>query len=110
MSDSKGDIAEAEMFARNRHKNQKKKDGITPYFEHLEGVVYRLKSIGVTESDVICAAWLHDVLEKTDTTLDEIIQRFGRRTATLVLSLTKNQDLPKKEAEELAAQINFSVS
>lgn len=93
-------IKSAMNFAQKKHKNQKKKDGITLYINHLEGVVHRIKNLGITDTNVICAAWLHDVLEESDTTFDELIQRFGRETAMLVLSLSKNSDLPKKEAEE----------
>lgn len=89
----------ARDFAQEKHKNQKRGDGTTSHFDHLEGVVYRLKSIGITDSNVICAAWLHDILEKTDVTLDEIIQRFGKEVAVLVLSLTKSKDIPKKDIE-----------
>jgi len=89
----------ARDFAQEKHKNQKKSDGVTSHFEHLEGVVYRLKSIGIADSNVICAAWLHDILEKTDVTLDEVIQRFGKESAVLVLSLTKSKDIPKKDIE-----------
>jgi (p)ppGpp synthase/HD superfamily hydrolase len=93
-------IKSAEKFAQEKHKNQKRQDGVTTHIKHLEEVVYRLKNLGVTETDVLCAAWLHDTLEKTDTSLEEIIQRFDRKIGTLVLSLTKNADLPKKDMEK----------
>ena len=91
-------LKNAKDFACEKHKNQKR-GGNTPYVDHLEGVVFRLKNIGITDTEVICAAWLHDILEKTDVTFDELIQRFGKETATLVLSLTKSKDVPKKDIE-----------
>lgn len=98
MDDSETRIKNARDFAYQKHRNQKR-NGDVPYTDHLEGVVFRLKNLGVTDTEVICAAWLHDVLEKTDATLDELIQRFGKETATLVLSLTKSKDIPKKDIE-----------
>ena len=92
-------INNAKKFAQERHKNQTKKDQTTSYFEHLEGVVYRLKNLGVTDSNTICAGWLHDILEKTETTFEEINERFGREVAIFVLSLSKNNKLSNKERE-----------
>ncbi len=99
MEDADDRILKAEKFAREKHKNQTKRDGVTSLIEHLEGVVFRLKNLGITDKDVISAAWLHDILEKTDVTFEEIIQRFGRDVATMVLSLSKNSNLSRKERE-----------
>ena len=74
-------------------------DGKTPYWKHLEGVVNRLKNLGITDEDLLCAAWLHDTMEDTDTTFDDIYQRFGRNVAVMVSSVSKNTSLPKKEKE-----------
>lgn len=92
-------VIRAEKFAREKHKNQKRRDGVTPYSDHLEGVVNRLKNLGVSNSDVISAAWMHDTIEKTDTSFEEINQIFGNTISVLVLSLTKNFNLPQKERE-----------
>ena len=100
MIDFETQVLKAEKFARKKHKNQMKKDGTTLQIDHSEGVVFRLKNIGITDADVICAAWLHDILEKTETSLEEIIQLFGKRTATLVLSVTKDTDLPRQKIED----------
>lgn len=90
----------AENFARERHSGMTRKDGTTTYFEHLSGVVARLKNLGMTNEDVMCAAWLHDILEDTNTTFDEIEQRFGDKVAVLVLSLSKDMSLSKAKQEE----------
>ena len=99
MRNSEEKILNAKKFALDKHKNQTKKDGVTSYNDHLEGVVFRLKNLGITDADIISAAWLHDTLEKTDATFDEIIQRFGREVATVVLSLSKNTSLARKDME-----------
>jgi len=40
---------------------------------------------------VLCAGWLQDILEHTDTSFDELFEKFGRRVSTLILSLTKTK-------------------
>ena len=99
MEDTTDVVLGAKKFAQEKHKNQKRKDGITPYSDHLEGVVNRLKNLGVTDKDVLCAAWLHDIIEDTDTTFDQISERFGREVAVIVLSLSKDQNIPKNNRE-----------
>ena len=92
-------IGKAQRFACEKHKNQKRKDSVTPFSEHLEGVVNRLKNLGITNQDVLCAAWLHDTIEHTETTFDEINEIFGNTISVLVLSLSKNSELSRKEKE-----------
>jgi guanosine-3',5'-bis(diphosphate) 3'-pyrophosphohydrolase len=92
-------VDKAQKFAYEKHRNQKRKDGVTPFSDHLEGVVSRLKNLGISNQDVLCAAWLHDILEDTDTTFDEINDIFGNSISVLVLSLTKDSELSKKERE-----------
>lgn len=95
----------AQDFARKKHKGQTRRNGKTPFFEHLEAVVSRLKSIGITNDDVLCAGWLHDTMEDTNTTFDEISELFGKQVALLVLSLSKDESLPKKEKESNYAKL-----
>ena len=93
-------LLDAENFAKERHSGMLKKDGVTTHYEHLTGVVTRIKNLGVTDEDVLCAAWLHDIIEDTETRFDEIDKRFGSRIAVLVLSLSKDKQLPKRLQEE----------
>ena len=99
LENSENIASKAQKFAYEKHKNQKRKDGVTPFSEHLEGVVNRLKNLGVVNQDVLCAAWLHDIIEHSDTTFDEINEIFGNTISVLVLSLTKDSELAKKERE-----------
>lgn len=94
----------AKKFALEKHKNQKRPDGITPFHKHLEGVVFRLKNLGVTNIEILSSAWLHDVLEKSDTTFDEVNDIFGNSISVTVLSLTKNPTLSSKEIESQYVQ------
>ena len=99
MENSADIVIGAKKFAHEKHKNQKTRNGIIPYSDHLEGVVSRLKNLGITDKSIICAAWLHDIIEKTDVNFDQINERFGREVAVTVLSLTKDHNLPKKDRE-----------
>jgi len=90
----------AENFAKERHVGMMRKDGVTSFYDHLSGVVARLKNLGVTDEDVLAAAWLHDTLEDTKTIFVELNSRFGSKVAVLVLSLSKDRSLPKASQEE----------
>ncbi len=92
-------VETAELYAKDKHKGMTRKDGITTYSSHLESVVSYLKSLGVTDEDVLCSGWLHDAIEDTDTTFDDLYSRFGNKVAVLVSTLSKDRKLPKKERE-----------
>ena len=83
-------LENAELFAKSKHAKKKKKSGTT-YSIHLENVVNRLKSLGVIDEEILCTGWLQDILEETDTSFDELFEKFGRRIAVLTLSLTKTK-------------------
>jgi (p)ppGpp synthase/HD superfamily hydrolase len=90
----------AENFAKERHLGMIRKDSNTPHHEHLAAVVARLKNLGVTDEDTLSAAWLHDIIDYTDTSFDELDQRFSSRVAVLVLSMSKDKSLPRSIQEE----------
>lgn len=92
-------LESAELFAKGKHSGIMQADGTTPYWKHLESVVSRLKNIGINDENVLCAAWLHDVMEHTDVTFDDIYQRFEQNVAVMVLSISKDKKLPKKDQE-----------
>ncbi len=93
------DIVQAKNFAKKKHAGQLRKNGKTTTFSHLQDVVKNLKKMKVTDEDVICAGWLHDTIEDTDTDYDMIKDRFGKRVADIVVSVTKDNRLPKKQRE-----------
>lgn len=93
-------VQSAENFAKERHVNSIRIDlNISPQ-EHLASVVARLKNLGVSDEDVLSAAWLHDTINDTQTSFDEIDQRFGSRVAVLVLSISKDKSLSRSVQEE----------
>ena len=90
----------AEKFAKERHSGMTGKDGITPHYEHLVAVTARLKNLGIVDEDVISASWLHDIIDYTQTSFDELDQRFGSKVAVLVLAISKDKSLPRIKQEE----------
>ncbi len=80
-------ILKAYEFADSKHKNQLRKSG-EPYIIHPLQVAYILATIELDES-TICAALLHDVVEDTDITHEDIINEFGQEIADMVDGVTK---------------------
>jgi len=96
-------LRNAELFAKKKHSG-KSTNGST-YSKHLEDVVNRLKSLGVND-DQLCAGWLHDILEDTDTSFDDLYDKFGTTITVLVSSLSKNMSIPRKQRnKEYAKQL-----
>lgn len=93
-------VQNAELYAKKMHAGHMRKDGVTSYTKHLEDVVNRLKSLGVIKSELLCAGWLHDTIEDTETSFDDIYEKFDSTVAVLVTSLTKDMSLPRKKREE----------
>ena len=92
-------IESAELFAKERYVGRTRNDNAT-YLDHLKGVVNRMKNIGITDPEVLAAAWLHGIIEETNTTFDEIDKRFGSRIAVLVLASHKDKNLPRDKIEK----------
>ena len=93
-------VKSAELFAKNKHAGQFRPDGTTPYSKHLDDVVNRLKSLGVIDEHILCAGWLHDTIENTDTTFDDLYEQFESEIAVLVSSLSKDMTLSRKKREQ----------
>jgi (p)ppGpp synthase/HD superfamily hydrolase len=85
-------LDEAIAFAVQRHGDQRRPAG-EPYAEHLlEALEVLVDAVGERDPDTLRAAVLHDVVEDTPTTLDEVRERFGARVAELVGWVTKTGD------------------
>ncbi|XP_015188729.1 PREDICTED: guanosine-3',5'-bis(diphosphate) 3'-pyrophosphohydrolase MESH1 isoform X3 [Polistes dominula] len=96
-------IIKCTNFAAEKHKNQKRKDPAqTPYINHPIGVANILLHEGdVYDPVVILAALLHDTVEDTDTSFDEIEQEFGYTVSQVVQEVTDDKTLPKAERKRL---------
>ena len=80
-------IEEAIVYASNKHKDQKRKDG-SPYIIHPLAVAAIVAEIGL-DCDAVLASILHDCIEDTDASHDEIAGLFGETVAELVEGVTK---------------------
>lgn len=81
------DLAEVLEFARRAHGEQRRKYTGAPYIEHPIEVAGLVQSV-TTDTDVIAAALLHDVIEDTRFGYTDILVAFGRRVAKLVEEVT----------------------
>uniref|UniRef100_A0A0P4WVQ1 Guanosine-3',5'-bis(diphosphate) 3'-pyrophosphohydrolase MESH1 n=1 Tax=Scylla olivacea TaxID=85551 RepID=A0A0P4WVQ1_SCYOL len=89
-------------FSAIKHRKQRRKDPQqTPYINHPIGVAYLLVEAGVEDVDVLQAALLHDTVEDTDTSPQELQDVFGPRVAGLVAEVTDDKSLPSKERKRL---------
>ena len=96
-------LDETVEFAVTWHADQVRPAG-EPYVEHLlEALRVLVEAIGVTDVDVLRAAVLHDVVEDTPCTLDQVRERFGDRVAELVDWVTKSEPADGESPEQARA-------
>lgn len=88
-------ILRAAAVARDAHKGQTRKYSGRPYITHPGRVAAQASTLhrltGATEA-LVAAAWLHDTVEDTDLTLDDIKESFGEEIASIVHGLTNQFD------------------
>ena len=104
-SDKQYDVSKiicAYDFAAEAHKEQFRQSG-EPYIVHPLAVAYILVELGM-DTDTICAALLHDVVEDTVFTLTDVKKRIGEEVAMLVDGLTKLEKIPLFSQEEQQAE------
>nr|KAF6399219.1 HD domain containing 3 [Molossus molossus] len=106
MGSEAAQLLEAADFAAHKHRRQRRKDPEgTPYINHPIGVARILThEAGITDIVVLQAALLHDTVEDTDTTLDEVELHFGAQVRRLVEEVTDDKTLPKLERKRLQVE------
>lgn len=99
-------ILEAARFAARKHHGQFRKGADPePYIVHPLEVSNLLTSVGkVEDPEILIAAILHDTIEDTETTADEITELFGSRVTRIVLEVTDDKSLPKQRRKELQVE------
>ena len=110
-----GDLAlllKALAFAAHKHRDQRRKDAeASPYINHPIALADVLVNEGgVTDTEVLSAALLHDTVEDTDTTPDELERVFGPRIARIVAEVTDDKNLPKAERKRLQVEHAATIS
>ena len=90
-------------FAADKHRNQRRKDEeASPYINHpiMLAKILAVEG-GVEDGLVLSAAVLHDTIEDTETSYEELAAQFGREIADVVLEVTDDKALPKAERKRL---------
>lgn len=95
-------VDRAYRFAEEKHGDQRRASGI-PYILHPTSVACILAELGM-DSESLAAALLHDVVEDTPVTLEEIVARFGQEIADLIDGVTKLGKIPYSSREEQQAE------
>jgi GTP diphosphokinase / guanosine-3',5'-bis(diphosphate) 3'-diphosphatase len=105
----------AMKFSAEKHRNQRRKDEqASPYINHPIEVANVLWTVGdVYDVTTIVGALLHDTIEDTNTTPEEILDNFGEDVLALVLEVTDDKSLPKQERKikqiEKASSLSFGA-
>lgn len=89
----------AKQFAKHAHEGQKRKNSDVPYVTHPIRVAERLENTGASD-ELICAGYLHDVVEDTLYTIADIERHFGPKVAKLVAAHTEDKSKSWQERKE----------
>lgn len=90
-------------FAARKHRFQRRKDEeASPYINHPIAVANVLATeAGILDPVTLCAAVLHDTIEDTETTADELEEMFAAKITQIVLEVTDDKSLPKEVRKQL---------
>ena len=100
------DLMRAVDYAARQHTAQRRKgERAEPYVNHLTEVAALLADATAGADPVlVMAGLLHDTLEDTDTTFEDLEQRFGSDVASLVAEVTDDKSLPKEQRKRLQVE------
>jgi len=95
-------VSEAADLAARRHSGMARKGrGNEPYINHLAEVANLLSAAtDGADAELVAAGWLHDTVEDTETTREELAEKFGNRVAALVVEVTDDMTLPTNERRQ----------
>ena len=106
-------VERAKDFATLAHQGQIRRYTNEPYIEHPRRVVQTLVMYGLLTPEVLAAAWLHDVVEDSEVSIEEIESEFGAAVAGMVGALTEppKEELPhlNRAARKQRQQAKLSV-
>lgn len=96
-------ILRAAEFAAHKHRDQRRKDaGASPYINHPLALANVLRNEGgILDPVILAAALLHDTLEDTETTYEELRGQFGQEIADVVVEVTDTKWLAKHSRKRL---------
>ena len=92
-------IIRATYFAGEKHRMQRRGDAeSTPYINHpLELAAILTEEARISDVNILCGALLHDTIEDTETTREELVNFFGEKIAALVMEVTNDMSLKSQE-------------
>ena len=95
-------ILKAAHFAAKKHRDQRRKDKhASPYIIHPISVALEIEQTGgVNDPEILAAALLHDTIEDTETTPEELEEQFGEKVCKYVLEVTDDKNLLKDERKK----------
>ena len=98
-----GLVIRAIEFAAQKHRMQRRKDSdASPYINHPIALMHVLCiDGGITDPEILAAAALHDTIEDTETTGEELEREFGSVIASIVSEMTDDKSLLKAERKRL---------
>ena len=104
-------LFKALAFSAEKHRTQKRKDiEESPYINHPIALANILAQRWVIDENVLCAAILHDTLEDTETTADELREHFGEKITSIVLEVTDDKNLEKSVRKQKQVEHAASIS
>jgi guanosine-3',5'-bis(diphosphate) 3'-pyrophosphohydrolase len=105
-------IVRAAAFAAQKHRNQRRKDvDASPYINHPLALADVLANeAGITDSIALASALLHDTIEDTDTTIEELTSTFGAVIANTVAEVTDDKELPKAARKRMQIEHAAHIS
>jgi GTP diphosphokinase / guanosine-3',5'-bis(diphosphate) 3'-diphosphatase len=102
-------VLRAAAFAAEKHRTQRRKDAeASPYINHPIQLAYILVQADIEDPVVLASALLHDTIEDTQTTLDELEIVFGYEIANIVAECSDDKSLTKLERKQ--AQIDHAAT
>ncbi len=104
-------LFKALAFSAEKHTKQRRKDvDKTPYINHPISLANILAKRWVIDENVLCAAILHDTIEDTDTTVEELQEHFGEKIKSIVLEVTDDKSLEKSVRKQKQVEHAASIS
>lgn len=105
-------LLSAIAFAAHKHRDQRRKDqAASPYINHPISLANVLANeAGIDDERVLIAAILHDTIEDTETTEQELVREFGKEIADIVMEVTDDKLLAKAERKRLQIEHASTIS
>jgi guanosine-3',5'-bis(diphosphate) 3'-pyrophosphohydrolase len=104
-------LFKALSFSAEKHTKQRRKYiDKTPYINHPISLANILSQRWVIDENVLCAAILHDTIEDTETTVDELQEHFGEKITSIVLEVTDDKSLEKSVRKQKQVEHAATIS